>query len=75
MIFGSVCSGIEAATAAWGPLGWRAAWYSEIEPFPCAVLAHRYPETRNLGDMTQFKEWPDGTIDLLERCGTPKGTG
>ena len=70
VIYGSVCSGIEAATAAWGPLGWRAAWYSEIEPFPCAVLAHHYPGTRNLGDMTQFKEWPDGTIDLLVG-GTP----
>lgn len=40
MRFGSVCSGIEAASAAWMPLGWEAAWLSEIEPFPCAVLAH-----------------------------------
>lgn len=37
--FGSVCSGIEAASVAWGPLGWKAEWLSEIEPFPCAVLA------------------------------------
>ena len=37
--FGSVCSGIEAASVAWGPLGWKAAWLAEIEPFPCAVLA------------------------------------
>ncbi len=50
--FGSVCSGIEAASVAFGPLGWRAAWFSEIEPFPCAVLAHHYPEVPNLGDMT-----------------------
>ena len=50
--FGSVCSGIEAASVAWHPLGWRAAWLSEIEPFPCAVLAHHYPEVPNLGDMT-----------------------
>lgn len=41
--FGSVCSGIEAASVAWHPLGWRAAWLAEIEPFPAAVLAHHYP--------------------------------
>lgn len=52
--YGSVCSGIEAATVAWHPLGWRAAWYAEIEPFPCAVLAHHYPETPNHGDMTRL---------------------
>jgi DNA (cytosine-5)-methyltransferase 1 len=50
--FGSVCSGIEAASVAWHPLGWRAAWFAEIEPFPCAVLAHHYPTVPNLGDMT-----------------------
>lgn len=52
MRFGSVCSGIEAASAAWKSLGWEAAWFSEIEPFPCAVLKHHYPEVPNLGDMT-----------------------
>ena len=52
MRFGSVCSGIEAASVAWEPLGWKAAWFSEIEPFPCAVLAHHYPSVPNLGDMT-----------------------
>lgn len=50
--FGSVCSGIEAASVAWAPLGWSAAWLAEIEPFPSAVLAHHYPDTPNLGDMT-----------------------
>ncbi len=56
MRYGSVCSGIEAATVAWHGLGWTAAWYSEIEPFPCAVLAHHYPQTPNLGDMTLLPE-------------------
>lgn len=56
MRFGSVCSGIEAASVAWEPLGWKAAWFSEIEPFPCAVLAHHYPEVPNLGDMTLLPE-------------------
>ena len=51
MRFGSVCSGIEAASVAWHPLGWQAAWVSEIEPFPCSLLAHKYPETPNFGDM------------------------
>lgn len=52
MRFGSVCSGIEAASVAWNPLGWHAAWLSEIEPFPSGVLAHHYPDVPNLGDMT-----------------------
>ena len=67
MKFLSVCSGIEAASAAWTPLGWKAVAFSEIEPFPCAVLAHHYPDTPNWGDMTKYKEWPDVPIDLL--CG------
>ncbi|HEY9144512.1 MAG TPA: DNA cytosine methyltransferase [Arenimonas sp.] len=53
--FGSVCSGIEAASAAWSPLGWEAAWLAEIEPFPCAVLAHHHPVVPNLGDMTTIE--------------------
>ena len=56
MRFGSVCSGIEAASVAWHPLGWRAAWFAEIEPFPSAVLRHHYPEVANLGDMTALPE-------------------
>lgn len=51
MRFGSVCSGIEAASVAWEPLGWTAAWVSEIEAFPSAVLAHHWPDVPNLGDM------------------------
>lgn len=51
MRYGSVCSGIEAATVAWHGLGWDAAWFSEIEPFPCAVLQHHYPTVPNYGDM------------------------
>ena len=54
--YGSVCSGIEAATMAWHQLGWKPAWFSEIAPFPSAVLAHHYPEVRNLGDMTLLPE-------------------
>jgi DNA (cytosine-5)-methyltransferase 1 len=52
--FGSVCSGIEAASVAWNPLGWKAAWLAEIEPFPCTLLAHHYPDVPNLGDMTKI---------------------
>ncbi len=51
MRYGSVCSGIEAASVAWRPLGWQPAWFSEIEPFPAAVLAHHWPDVPNLGDM------------------------
>ena len=70
MRFGSMCSGIEAASVAWNPLGWLPQFVAEIEPFPCAVLAQRYPDVPNLGDMTKFKEWPDAALDVLV-AGTP----
>ena len=66
----SVCSGIEAATVAWKPLGWEAVAFSEIERFPSNVLAHHYPDTPNLGDMNDFQSWPDATVDVLVG-GTP----
>ncbi|HEC2075188.1 TPA: phage N-6-adenine-methyltransferase [Klebsiella oxytoca] len=56
MKYGSVCSGIEAVSKAWEPLGWKPAWFSEIEPFPSAVLAHHWPEVTNLGDMTKIAD-------------------
>ncbi|CZV76380.1 Dam family site-specific DNA-(adenine-N6)-methyltransferase [Enterobacter hormaechei] len=56
MKYGSVCSGIEAASKAWEPLGWKPAWFSEIEPFPSAVLAHHWPDVTNLGDMTKIAD-------------------
>ena len=46
MKYGSVCSGVEAATLAWEPLGWECAFVSEVEPFPCAVLQHRLDASR-----------------------------
>ena len=75
MIYGSVCSGIEAATAAWKPLGWEPAFFSEIEKFPCAVLKHHYPEIQLLSDFTSIRgHWLRRlhvpTIDILVG-GTP----
>ena len=66
----SVCSGIEAATCAWHDMGWTPVAFSEIEPFPSAVLKHHYPDVPNLGDMTKYKEWNIESIDLLVG-GTP----
>ena len=68
----SVCSGIEAASVAWEPLGWTPVGFSEIEPFPAAVLKHHWPEVQNNGDMTKYEQWniPGGTVDLLVG-GTP----
>jgi DNA (cytosine-5)-methyltransferase 1 len=66
----SVCSGIEAATVAWHHMGWQPAGFSEIEKFPSRVLDHHYPSVSKLGDMTKYKEWDIGTIDLLVG-GTP----
>ena len=54
MRYGSLCSGIEAASVAWEPLGWQPAWFAEIEPFPCAVLSHHWPHVPNFGDMTRL---------------------
>lgn len=70
LTYGSLCSGIEAASQAWHPLGWTPAFFSEIDKFPSAVLAHHYPDVPNYGDMTKFKDWPDHAIDLLVG-GTP----
>ncbi|MFN7341282.1 MAG: DNA cytosine methyltransferase [Opitutia bacterium] len=70
MIYGSVCSGIEAATVAWEPLGWRAAFFSEIEAFPRAVLHHRFPHVPLHGDFTTIKADEYEPIDLLVG-GTP----
>lgn len=56
LCYGSVCSGIEAASIAWEPLGMRPAWFAEIEPFPSAVLAYHWPHVANLGDMTKLAQ-------------------
>jgi DNA (cytosine-5)-methyltransferase 1 len=66
----SVCSGIEAVTAAWHPLGWQPAGFSEIDPFACAVLTHHYPQVPLHGDFTALKEGDYAAIDLLVG-GTP----
>lgn len=73
MRYGSLCSGIEAASVAFGPLGWEAAWFSEIEAFPNAVLAHHYPGVANHGDMTTIRERIlSGEIEAPDMiCGGP----
>lgn len=68
--FLSVCSGIEAASCAWHPLGWKAVAFSEIEKFPSAVLAHHYPAVPNLGDFTKIDVTTLGRVDILAG-GTP----
>ena len=67
----SVCSGIEACTVAWHSLGWEAIAYSDIEPFPRALLQHYYPDVPLYGDFTTLKDesWI-GNADLLVG-GTP----
>ncbi|MER2907433.1 phage N-6-adenine-methyltransferase [Morganella morganii] len=54
LTYGSVCSGIEAASVAWEPVGMKPLWFSEIEPFPSAVLTAHWPQVDNLGDMTKL---------------------
>ena len=67
----SVCSGLEAASVAWAPLGWEPVAFSEVEPFPCAVLAERWPGVPNMGDMTKIDgRKMRGKVELLVG-GTP----
>ena len=67
----SLCSGIEAASVAWQQLGWGAVAFSEVAPFPCRLLQHRFPGVPNLGDMTKIKgDDYRGTVDLVVG-GTP----
>lgn len=54
--YGSICSGIEAVSLAWQPLGLQPLWFAEIDAFPCAVLAHHYPDIPNLGDMSRIAD-------------------
>ena len=63
----SVFSGIEAASVAWKDLGWEPIGFSEIEPFPCALLKHHFPKVKNYGDITQYHTWgiEPGTVDIL----------
>ena len=72
MRYGSVCSGVEAASKAWEPLGWEPIFFSEIEEFPSAVLKAHWPKIPNMGDMTKFEEWgiERGAVDVLVG-GTP----
>lgn len=70
MRYMSLCSGIEAASVAWEPLGWKPVAFAEIEPFPSAVLAFHFPGVPNYGDITRFREWPEHAIDVLVG-GTP----
>ena len=68
---GSVCSGIEAASASWLPLGYTFSWFSEIADFPSRLLKEKYPTIPNLGDMTaipeKIKNREIETVDLI--CG------
>ncbi len=70
MRYGSVCSGIEAATVAWHGLGWEPSFFSEIEAFPRAVLQHHYPDVPLHGDFTTIAEDDYEPIELLVG-GTP----
>ncbi|WP_458294530.1 DNA cytosine methyltransferase [Burkholderia pseudomallei] len=72
--YGSVCSGIEAASVAWQPLGLEPTWFAEIDPFANAVLDHHYPHVPNLGDMTGIAaRIRAGTVDTPDILvgGTP----
>ena len=62
----SLFSGIEAATVAWHDLGWEPVAFCEIDEFPSAVLAHRFPNVPNLGDITKV-DWSEyvGSVDLI----------
>lgn len=73
MKFGTFCSGIGAPEVAWGRLGWTPVFFSEIKPFPSAVLETHWPNVPNLGDMNfahEKKQFRKSTVDLI-CAGTP----
>lgn len=70
MKYATICSGIEAVSEAWKNLPYEAQFFSEIEPFPSAVLQHHYPKIPNLGDMEQYEKWDYRKIDIIV-AGTP----
>ena len=70
MTYLSICSGIEAVSVAWAPLGFKPIGFAEIEPFPCELLRQKYPAVKNYGDITQHEKWNAGEFDILVG-GTP----
>ena len=70
MTYLSVCSGIEAISVAWKPLGFTPVGFAEIEKFPCELLRQKYPNVKNYGDITQYEKWNIGQFDILAG-GTP----
>lgn len=70
MTYLSVCSGIEATSVAWEPLGFTPVGFAEIEKFPCELLRQKYPNVKNYGDITQYEKWNIGQFDILAG-GTP----
>ena len=68
MRYVSIFSGVEAATLAWEPLGWEPLAFAEVDRFPSAVLAERWPDVPNLGDVTEVK-WNErferGSVGLV----------
>lgn len=64
MRYVSLFSGIEAATVASDPLGWHPVCFAELDEFPSAVLAHRYPSVPNVGDVTRV-DWRRYKCDLV----------
>ena len=85
MRYGSICSGVEAASLAWAPLGWTPAFLAEVEPFPCALLQQRWDATPPLrplavseavGDKDRLlrKKWAK-EIALLPKTGSVRNLG
>lgn len=62
LTYATVCSGIECMSAGCLDLPMRPVFFSEIEPFPCAVLHHRFPHVPNLGDMSHITVSEKGEI-------------
>ena len=70
----SICSGIEACSVAWDPLGWKAQGFAEIEDFRAEVLKYHYPEVKNYGDFTKIKKENIGEHTDVLVGGTPCAT-
>ena len=63
----SLCSGVEAASLAFCQLeGFKPVAYAELEDFPSAILAAKFPDVPNLHDVTKVN-WKEyyGAADLV----------
>ncbi len=70
LTLGSLFDGIGGWLLAARHAGVKPVWASEIEKFPCAVTATRFPDVAQLGDITKLDGAEIPPVDIV--CGSGK---